>query len=104
MRHIINMLAPRQDCHGPPVALLEPQVLRLQPLMGQMLRYAAHIFRDGHSVVVENDQNGLAALASIGQPLIGQAAGQRAVAKQGSHMVILPFQRSRPGHTQGYRH
>ena len=82
------------------VTALEAQVAGAQMLPRKQRRHTAHVLLDAHAVVIEHHQQLFAAAARVGQPLIGQTAGKRAVADQGDHTVILPHQRPRPRHTQ----
>ena len=80
------------------------QVLGLEALAGQVGGHAAHALGDGHTVVVEDDNDGLAAAARIGQALKGQAAGESAVPDEGQHAVIFLVDGAGPGHAQGHGH
>ena len=100
----VDMLPAGQGGHQPPVALLEAQVLGLEALVGQMLGHPAHVFGDGHAVIVENDDEGLSALAGVGQALVGQSPGEGTVPQQGDNAVVLPQLGPGPGHPKGHRH
>ena len=104
MGHPVNGPAAGQHRHGLAVALFEAQILGLEALVGQVLGHASHIFGDGHAVVVEDDQQRLPAQSRVGEALISQTAGERAVADEGGDMVVLPQQGPGPGHAQGHRH
>ena len=69
-----------------------------------MLRHAPHIFGDGHPIVIEHHDQRFAALARIGQPLIGQSTGERAVPDQRDDMVVLLQKGACPRHPRGHRH
>ena len=58
----------------------------------------------GNAVVIEDNQHPFTAVSGIGEALIGQTAGERAVADEGDDMVVLPQQGPGPGHAQGHRH
>ena len=70
--------------------------------VGQVPRRAADVRRDGHAVVVENDDQGLLAGAEVVQTLVGQTARKRAVAQQSDHAVIRMGQGPGPCHAQGH--
>ena len=42
--------------HHPAIELFERQILRLEPLAGQMLRHTAYVPGYGHPVVIQNDK------------------------------------------------
>ena len=88
MGHIVNVPAQRQDAHYLAVSLLKVQILGLQPLTGQMVRHTTYTLCDGHTVVVQDDDQRFPTVACIGQAFIGQTAGQRAVTDQCQHMII----------------
>ena len=79
---------------------LKMQIPRLDTLLRQKRCHAADVFVDRHAVVVEHDDHGLAALSGVRQPLVGQAAGECAVADQSNDVIILSHERARPRHTQ----
>ena len=87
-----------------PVGLLEPEILRLEPLMGQIPRHAAHVGHDGHAVVVEDNHQGLLAGPGVCQALVGKAAGESAVPQKGKDRVVLAGEGPGPGHAQGDGH
>ena len=100
----VDMPSAGQLPHQLPVALFKAQVLRLEPLAGQVLGHAAHVFRDGHAVVVEDHDEGLLAVPGVGEALIGQASRERAVADEGQDVVLLPHLRPGVGHAHRHRH
>ena len=63
-----------------------------------MAGQAAHVFADGHGVVVDDDHHGLAADRRVVQSLVGHAAGEGAVADDADHAVVLAPQCTGPGH------
>ena len=85
-----------------PVGTLEGQVGRTQMVPCQQGGDTAHVFLDGHSVVVEDDHQILSALSGVGQPFIGQSAGESAVTDESDDLVILLLQRPRPRHAHGH--
>ena len=85
-----------------PVRPLEGQVGGTQVVPGQQGGDAAYVLLDGHTVVIEDDHQVLPALPGVGQPLVGQAAGEGAVADEGDDLVILLLQRPRPSHAHGH--
>ena len=84
--------------HHTAIVPLKGEVLGLQPLPGQMVGHRPHVCGDGHAVVVQNDQQLLAAGPGVGQPLIGQTAGEGAVANEGHDLIVLPQSLARPDH------
>ena len=58
-------------------------------LMGQMLRHAAYTAGDRHSIIIENDDQRLTAVACVGQPLVGQSPGQCSIPQQRQDMIIF---------------
>ncbi|MPM65310.1 hypothetical protein SDC9_112205 [bioreactor metagenome] len=99
----VNVAPQGKHAHGLAVALLDAQILRLEPLMGQVLGDTPHVFGDGHAVVVEDDNHRLAALSGVGQPFVGQAAREGAVTNEGNHAILLVPKGSGPGHAQRHR-
>ena len=71
MGHFIDLTSKPESVHHPAVVLLKAQVFRFQSLPGQKLGHTTHIAGNGHPVIIEDDQQLLAALARIGQPLVG---------------------------------
>ena len=93
--------------HGPgaeeaPVALFEMVIPGPGPEPGQVGGHGPHIGVDGHAVVVQNHDQGLAGGPGVIQPLIGQSPGEGPVADKGQDAVVLPPQGPGPGHAQGY--
>ncbi len=86
------------------VALFEPVVPWPQPQAAQVCCHAAHVGINRHAVVVENHHHGLSGGPGIIESLVGQPAGKRPIPDEGRHTVVLPPQRSGPGHAQGYGH
>ena len=66
----------------------------------QVNRKAAHIFRDGHFVVIENNNEIGLELRRVVQRLIRHAAGKRTVPDHGDNAVGIPAQVPRPGIAQ----
>ena len=54
-----------------------------------MLAHRADVAVDGHTVVVEDHDQRLAGGAGVVEPLVSKTAGERAVADEGKHAVIL---------------
>ncbi len=59
------------------------------------------IFRNGHMIVVDDDNQGGAGLRGGVQPFISFAAAQRAVSDHGNDIVRLSFQIPRLGKSAG---
>ena len=86
--------------HRAAVAALELEVGRAHAHPAQELRHAADVAAYAHRVVVEYDDHGLAALPGVGEALICKAAGERAVADKGGHVVVLAQLGARAGHAE----
>ena len=101
---MVKTVKPRKLAENFPVPALEADIAGLHTHILQKPCHAAHIFVDGHVVVVEDNDHWLAAGGGIGQPLIGKAASKGAVANNGSH--VIAFSGKGPGsrHAQSYRH
>ena len=97
----IDLLAAGDAVQCPAVPALDAQIAFAGTKLGQMPGHAAHIFSDGHLIVIEDDHHGLLAVGGVIQPLVGHAAGGRAVADEGHHLIILVEHGSGSGHTQG---
>ena len=69
-----------------------------------MLGNAAHIFCDGHAVVIKDNQHPFAAVSGVREALIGQAARQSAVSDEGNYIVILSQKCPGSGHAGGHGH
>ena len=100
----VDPVAAGKGLHHLAVGPLGVQIVVAGAQPGQVAGKAAHISADGHFVVVENDNHGLAADGGVVQALVGHAASEGAVADDGNHIIILMQQRSRPGHAQRDRH
>ena len=79
------------------IGFFEFIVRRLGAQQSQMLAHRADVAVDGHAVVIQNDNE---RLAGVVQPLVGKAAGKRAVTNEGKHGVVLMLQGSRPRHAE----
>ena len=88
--------------HRAPIKALEAEIAGADAHLRQKQAHAAHVFADAHGVVVQEDQDVLAAAAAVGQTLIGHAACEGPVADDGHHAVVLPQQGPGPGHAQGH--
>ena len=82
------------------IGFFEFIVRRLGAQQSQMLAHRADVAVDGHAVVIQNDNERLAGRAGVVQPLVGKAAGKRAVTNEGKHGVVLMLQGSRPRHAK----
>ena len=75
-----------------------------RPPLGQVAaeeqRERPHVPRDGHLVVIEDDDEPPAHVTSLIQPLEGQPGRERTVADDGHHMMIIPGEVTRQGHAQ----
>ena len=86
------------------IGLFEFVIGGLRAQQAQMLAHRADVAVDGHAVVVQDDDQRLTARARIVQPLVGKAAGKRAVADEREHGIILMLQSPRPRHAERDRH
>ncbi len=66
----------------------------------QVLRDAADARRDREVVVVEDDEQVLLQVARVVEALVGEAAGQRAVADHGDDLVVVPHDVARRRHAE----
>ena len=89
MADVIELSAHRAVPQQLAVTLLEFIVARLRPQTGQMAADRAHVGCDGHAVVIQNDDHGLAGGSGIIQPLKAETAAQRTVTDQGDHVVVF---------------
>ena len=87
-----------------PIPLFEMVVGRLAAQATQMGGHGPHVGVDGHAVVVENDDQRLPGGPGVVEALVGQAAGQGAVADKGQDAVILALQGPGSGHAQRHGH
>ena len=62
----------------------------------EILTHSAHVFRNGHFVIVEHHNHFFVQCTSVIQCLEGHAAGHGAIANNSHHIVILLLQV--PGH------
>ena len=90
-------------CAGRDVAkpLFKRSISGFETLGLQKPRHAAHVLADGHVVVVEDNHQRLPARGGVAESLVGQAAGERAVADDRHHVIVRPLQRPGPGHAEG---
>ena len=100
----VDSISAGQLFHKPAIPLLGIQVIFAGAKPGQMPGHAAHIFADGHFIVVENDNHRFPADGGVVQTLIGHAAGGCTVANEGNDIIILFQQGSCPCHAQGNGH
>ena len=87
-----------------PVPLLEVVIGGAGAQTLQMLADGAHVGVDGHAVVVEDDDEGLAGGSGVVESLVGKAAGEGPVPDEGQDLVVLVPQRPGTGHAQGHGH
>ncbi|MPM58786.1 hypothetical protein SDC9_105619 [bioreactor metagenome] len=100
----VNTVAEGQNIRQLSIDGPESDILRLEPLVGQVLGNAAHIFGDGHPVIVKYDDERFAAFSGVGESLIGEPAGERPVADERHDAVVLFQQGSGPCHAQRHGH
>ena len=81
---------------------LEIKIRRFRAHVRQHFCHTAHTLADAHGIVIQNDNHGFSALPRVGNGLIRQTTGHRAITNHSANVVIFPFQGPRPGHTQGY--
>ena len=66
-----------------------------------MLHEGAHVARDGHLVVVQDDDERQLLVAHVVQRLEGHAASERRVADEGHHLLVGALQLTRLRETRG---
>ena len=98
---VINHLAAGDFLHKFTVGPLCFQIIFAGTQTGQMPGHTAHIFPDGHFIIIENDDHRLPADGSIVHALIGHSAGHGTIANERHHIIVFPQHRPGPGHTQG---
>ena len=69
-----------------------------------MARHTAHIFIDGHFIIIKDNNHRLAAFRCVAQTLVNHAARGCSVTQKGNNLVIMLLQGARPCHTQRNRH
>ena len=94
-------LAAGHLCRDGAIGLFDAVIARPRADERKMLGNAADVRRDGHAVVVQNNDELLAALPGIVHGLIGQAAGHCAVPHQGHDVIVLMLQRAGTRHAEG---
>ena len=100
VRQRIELLAEAALRGQRPVAELEVEIPRPQPRLGKVTGDRADVRRDRHAVVIEQHDHRLAAGPGVVEALVGQPAGQRAVAHQGQHMIVFALERPCAGHAE----
>ena len=78
------------------------EILGVDAQAGQVVGDLAHIFRDGHFVVVEDDDQ-VIEHPDVVHALVDHAAGERAVADDGHHLARLPLDLFGAGNADGNR-
>ncbi len=81
--------------------VLDPDIMLTRNEIGEVFRPGPDVDRDGHLVVVEDDDQALAEVADLIERFEGNAARQAAVADDGDNVVLLPRLIPGDGHTQG---
>ena len=104
MADVIELSAHRAVPQQLAVTLLEFIVARLRPQTGQMAADRAHIGSDGHAVVIQNDDHGLAGGSGVIQPLKAETAAQCTVTDQSDHVVVFMAHGACFRHAQRHRH
>ena len=64
----------------------------------------AHVGRDAHAVVVDDDDDVAVGVAGVVHPLVGEPAGEGAVAHDRHDLVALALEVARGGHAERGRH
>ena len=67
----------------------------------QMAAHCPDIWRDGHLIIIQDDDQRLAAVARVVERLVSHAAGERPVADDRDHVVFLVLERPGVRHPQG---
>ena len=73
--------------------LLPVHVAHAGAQMGQIAGDEAHVLADAHLIVVEDHDQPVIAASGVAQPLVGQTAGQCAVADHRDGVAVVPRQR-----------
>ena len=97
---IVHRAADRVAVEQLAIGLFEFVVRGLRAQKAQMLAHRADIAVDRHAVVVQDHDERLAGRTRVVESLVGKAAGERAVADQRQHGIILMLQRPRPRHAE----
>ena len=87
--------------HGRLQALARLAVMAVGADVAQMLHEGAHVARDGHLVVVQDDDERQLLVAHVVQRLEGHAASERRVADEGHHLLVGALQLTRLRETRG---
>lgn len=87
--------------HGRLQALARLAVVAVGADVAQMLHKSAHVARDGHLVVVQDDDERQLLVAHVVQRLEGHASGERRVADEGHHLLVGALQLTRLRETRG---
>ena len=70
----------------------------------QHLADGADVGGDGHPIVVDDEDDVPLGVSRVVHPLVRQAAGERAIAHDGHHLVLLTLEVARRGHAERGRH
>ena len=97
---IVHRAADRVAVKHITVGLFEFVITGLRAQQAQMLAHRADVAVNRHPVVVQDDDERLAARARVVQPLVGKAAGERAVADEREHGIVPVQKRARLGHAE----
>ena len=100
VRQAVEALSAGHLCRDGAIGLFDAVIARPRADERKMLGNAADVRRDGHAVVVQDNDELLAALPGIVHGLIGQAAGHCAVAHQGHDVIVLMLQRAGTRHAE----
>ena len=73
-------------------------------MRAEVLADGADVGRDRHPVVVEHDDDVAVGVPGVVHPLVGEPAGERAVADDGDDLVVLALEVARGGHAERGRH
>ena len=96
----------KRQAHGgnalkaPAHAPLEGAIAPAGAQVRQVATHGAHVFGDGHLVVVEYDDHPRVAVAGVVERLIAHDAGQRAVSHHGHNAVVAVHDVAGAGHAQ----
>ncbi len=81
--------------HGRLQALAGLAVVAVRPQVAQVLHERAHVARDGHLVVVQDDDQRQLLVAHVVQRLEGHAACQRRIPDEGHYLLVGALQLAR---------
>ena len=91
----------RQPLQGALHVVFDFDIPRLGADIGEVPGHGAHVFGDGHGVVVEDHDQVAVEAPGVVEALVSQAAGEGAVPDDRHHVVLLPLEVVGLGDAQG---